>query len=272
MRVRLSTLAIALVVVANAVVLAGVAFNRAGDPRAVLELTERELQLPYGRWSGRESTGVNLSIRRADQDYEWLDRDKLADLGFDVADHERRTRYDWRVVERRVHVLLEYDGAAYRRLVDEQKDRLQATRAAVASGEATRRQVEAQERALERLVESGSRLVVIDAAREAAPLLDRRRGQGRFAVMEALVRVHVVSRPGQAEASRELRGRIGPLLPGRIHVPRRFHDALRQATDARPSGYDDPPRYRAVVKFGRSGEPWLGSIESIDGAASAGDP
>ena len=38
---------LAIIIVTNIVALAGVAYNRSGEPDAVVELTERELGLPY---------------------------------------------------------------------------------------------------------------------------------------------------------------------------------------------------------------------------------
>lgn len=260
MRVRLSTFAVVLVVAVNAFVLAGVAWNRSGEPTAVLELTERELALPYSRWSGRESTGVSLSISRADQDYEWLDRDKLAALGFDVDRYERRQRPDWRAVERRAFVVIEYDGPAFQVLLAEQEARIAQARAE--SGEAARRKQEAAEQAYERLQTAGSRLVVVDAGTEAEALRQRYPDRENYVVMRALVRMRAVTRP-EGDAKPLLSGRVGPFLPGRVHVPRRFHAALHRATDGSRSGYDAPPRYRVILKFGRRAEPWVAGIEPM---------
>lgn len=268
MRVRLSIFAIVLVVAVNAFVLAGVAWNRSGEPAAILELTERELAMPYSRWSGRESTGVSLSIRRADQDHEWLGRDKLAELGFDVDRYEGRPRHDWRALERRVFVVLEFDGPAFRALRAEREARLAKAREGLESGETNRKQVEAAEAALERFETAESRLVVIDAGEEASSLRQRYPDRERYAVMRALVHMHATSRPGQ-ESEPVVRGRVGRLLPGRVHVPRRFHAPLRRSTDETRNAYDAPPRYRAVVKFGRRAEPWLAGIEPIPAGADS---
>lgn len=262
MSIRLSTFAIALVVLANALILAGVAWNRSGEPTAVLEVTERELALPYGRWGGRESTGVSLSIRRADQDYPWLDRDKLEELGFDVDRYAHRPRGEWRASERRAYVVLEYDGPAFRRLVSEQQERLAAHRAGLETGETNHRQVEAAQTALKRLETAESRLVVVDAGRDPEALRDRYPDQRRYAVMLARLHMRAIGLPGE-DATPQLRGRVGALLPGRVFVPRRFHAPLRQATGEARSAYDEPPRYRVTVKLGRSGEPWMAGVEPM---------
>lgn len=262
MKLRLSTFAIALVVVANALVLAGVAWNRSGEPGAVLELTERELALPYGRWASRESTGVTLSFRRADQDHEWLDRAKLDALGFDVDGFDKDSRRGWRAQERRLFVVLEYDGAAFAALVAEQEARLADLRSAADSGEAHLRQIEAAESRLERLRTAESRLVVIDAGTDAGALRQRYPDPTRYVVMRALLNVHATF-PGAARTDPVLRGRVSRLLPGNIYLPRRFHESLRRATDEGGKAFDAPPRYRAEVRWGRRQEPWITAIEAM---------
>lgn len=268
MRLRLSTFAVVLVLAVNALVLAGVAWNRSGEPTAVLELTERELAMPYSRWSGRESTGVALSIRRANHDYDWLDSDKLSELGFDVGRYEGRPRHDWRSVERQLFVVLEFDGPAFEALLAEQEARVEETRDGLESGEANRRQLEAAEAALERLETSESRLVAVDAGNEAASLRQRYPDRQRFAVMRALVQMQATSRPGE-ESEPVVRGWIGYLLPDQVHIPRRFHAPLRRATDETRNDYDAPPRYRVDVTLGRRAEPWVTGIEPIPDSAGS---
>ncbi len=54
--------AIALLVIVNIVVLAGVGRNRSGAPDAVLELTERELPMSYRGSEDKENTGMSLRL------------------------------------------------------------------------------------------------------------------------------------------------------------------------------------------------------------------
>lgn len=46
-------LAFIMIAAVNGIVLSGVAYNRSGDPNAVVVLSERELNLPYWRNQGR---------------------------------------------------------------------------------------------------------------------------------------------------------------------------------------------------------------------------
>ncbi|WP_376689940.1 DUF4824 family protein [Wenzhouxiangella sp. EGI_FJ10409] len=269
MRIRLSVFAIVLVALVNAWLLAGVAWNRSGEPEAVLALTERELALPSGRWARRENSGVALSIRRVGRDADWLDRDKLAALGFDVDGREARAADRRRPLARRAFVALEFDGPAFDALVAAQQDELETLRVGLDSDEANRRQVERARASLERLERVESRLVAIDAARDAEALRERYPDRDRYAVMPARLRMYTVSRPGGEQA--EVRGRIESLLPRRVHVPRRFQAPLQQATQEHRAPHDAPPRFRVRLAFGRSGAPWVTGIEPMgEAAASSG--
>lgn len=271
MRIRLSVFAIALIVIVNAWLLAGVAWNRSGEPERVLSLTERELALPYDHWAQRENTGVALSIRTARRDDAWLDRDKLLQLGFDVAGQASSGAADHRrPLARRVYVVLEFDGPAFEDLLAAQREELEAVRANLDSGEANRRQVENARAALERLQQGASRLVAIDASRDAEALHERYPDPNRYAVMPARVRTYRVRRPGSAQ-SFELQGRIEALLPRRVHVPRRFHATLRHATDKSRALDGSPPRYRVRLAFGRSDVPWVIGVEPMPGGGASGD-
>ena len=83
MRQALPLAAAGVIVVANAVVLLQVAHNRNGGPIETIRLTERELPLNY-----RENENSEVSVRlnwrgnsRVTDDYSWLGRTKLEELG-----------------------------------------------------------------------------------------------------------------------------------------------------------------------------------------------
>ena len=90
----------AIILLTNAVALGGAGYNRSGEPESQLQLTQRELQ--HSSWrEGRDSSGITLTLNwRIEQaDFNdsnfamysnrwgipgWLDRGKMAELGFDV--------------------------------------------------------------------------------------------------------------------------------------------------------------------------------------------
>jgi len=87
MKYRGVVLAVAVVVAGNVAVLIGVARNRSGGPRALIELSERELPIPSVE---EENTGLSLELRwdepwprRFEDGPGWFDRRKLEELGYD---------------------------------------------------------------------------------------------------------------------------------------------------------------------------------------------
>ena len=80
---------IGLIILTNAVVLAGVAYNRSGEPETRIILTERELNLPYRYGGSKENSGIALRVNfRVDgtssdkyryygNDARWLSKEKL---------------------------------------------------------------------------------------------------------------------------------------------------------------------------------------------------
>src|SRR5262249_34231893 len=91
--IRRLTPPIAIVVVVNALMLAGAAVNRSGEPEARVRLTERELRLatPGDRDSGRElildavDQRVDAAVADAavSEGTRWFDAQKLRAVGFD---------------------------------------------------------------------------------------------------------------------------------------------------------------------------------------------
>ena len=117
---------IALIALTNAIALGGVAWNRSGEPESVLKLTQRELGQSYRSFFDRESGGMEVSVRWRvvttgpyESFYpdhygapEWLDREKLAALGFDVSRRPDARRRHQRLLPREALVVLELDGPA----------------------------------------------------------------------------------------------------------------------------------------------------------------
>jgi hypothetical protein len=121
-----------LIVLVNALILAGAAYNRSGDADSQLQLSERELYPPYNRsWSfhenGHASLGLVWRILPAQDkefaDYSgahnfggtpaWLDENKLLALGFELP-AATSTETNWRGQRQRdVILVLEYDGPTY---------------------------------------------------------------------------------------------------------------------------------------------------------------
>lgn len=232
--------AVAVVVAANALALGGAAWNMRGEPQAVLELTERELELPPAT---PENTALALRLRWTDPQRvrppspglaapagttSWFDRLKLEEVGFDCGlplddAHEARYRA---MPPRRVYAVLEYDGEAWRSY----------ERSIVAAGgDASLR----------------SRLVVVDAGLDPAVLRARWPDWHRAIVVPATAVLVVERRGGRRLA---LHGRIAEVYPSQLNVPRPVNQVL--APLQRSAGDPARGRFRVKVAWGRR-DPWI---------------
>lgn len=270
MKLRSLLAGLALIALANAVALAGVALNRRGEPDATVTLTERELRIPWSAINDEEDTGLDLQLEwnarwaAGDDTPGGLPLTTLRELGFQPAvGRTEPPRAAW--------VVLEMDGQLWQSWVAKR-----------------RRQVEEQKREepdsdcppgadLEQMLVSGSRLVVVDAGQDRQALRRRHPDRSRYLVVPGVVHVQEV-KPGV------FAGLVSELRVESIHVPLRLRplldevataERLRLHTSSFPGAPPQPPRYRAVVSFGRRGEPWLVKVEKLSppaGFASAPRP
>ena len=288
-KTRVAILAGALVIVANAVALTGVLYNRSGAPEATLVLTERELPLHSLH---RESTGVMLRLRWSaplqDPDLfpsqgtvpvraEWFDQDKLEALGFDCSvdlDHPGAEQFYRKALPMEAYVVLEQDGEAWREHLSRLEERT-LSKAREGDGEIEERLGGAIE-AVRRAERTHSRLFAVDAGSDPLELRERYPDRSRFIVARAVVDLLYVGKPyiddGTARWPR-LRGRILRLTVGDIHVPAGLAAPLsalleRDAGTPPLSGVrgeeDGAPRYEATLRYGRRLEPWVESIRLIE--------
>ncbi len=237
---------LALILLANAAVLGGVAYNRSGEPEALVRLSQRELPMP-GEWGFEgENSGVSLALAwrvhpgPGSEAYDfghsyggeaaWLDRAKLESLGFDVPEPARRDR---RQLPRDALLVLEVDGPAYQAALQRAEER------------ARRKPEEWTLRQLKHERETSSRLFVVDAGTDLAALRARYPNRSQYAIVRGKVRIYRASR-GKAPA-----GFVAGVSITSVHVPVEMHGALRREG-----------AYEATVAFGRRLEPWLTSVSA----------
>jgi hypothetical protein len=264
-----------LAMVANVVVLAGVAANRRGEPDARLVLTQRELRLPYAY--DRDNSGLALELiwrtLGTDQDGDqsgnwqppaWLTSAKMAELGFDppvliaVPAGDRSWR---RPTSREVFVVLELDGEPFKEAVRRAEAAAQRQRAAIlATHEGKRAQelLEAATKQEEYQRATQSRLFAVDAGSDRKTLRTRYPDRSRFMVAKGTI----TPQRRQENGREELTGTISRLSVHLLYVPQQFHavlndlNARHQANTPRlPS-----PRYAVEVALGSRLEPWLVAI------------
>jgi hypothetical protein len=233
-------LAAAIIVVANAFVLVGVARNRSGQPRETIQLTERELPMDP---RGKEDTGVSLRLRweqlysSIPSSYPWLDRAKLESVGFDCEGAFRDSKR--RPLDRPAFLVLEYNGAAWeewQRSIDETKT------------------VRGFDKAAQ------SRLFVIDAAKRPESLLSQYADRRKYLIVRGVVRLFVnnwdpkTQKPGPYR----LQPSVAELLPSIIHVPLPLSTTManRSANTAAADFH-----YAVTLSYGSRFEPWVANIE-----------
>jgi hypothetical protein len=217
-------------------------WNASGQPRLVLTVTERELQLPYRLVGGDEEPALRLRVDYAPR-YEpldarnWLPESRLREIGFALnvpaGSPQAAAAYD-RVPPRLAWIVFEYDGPQWRDL--ERRRRL------------------TEQRFPGRLLES--RLVPVDAGSDFDAL--RARYSSGHLIMRGVVGLSYVS---ATRGGPLVYGTLRQIVPSSVAVPRRLHATV---AGLRPpeSGDASEPRYEAELAIGRLGLPYLRSLRS----------
>jgi Domain of unknown function (DUF4824) len=285
----------------NAVVLVGVASNRQQPPDSVLILSERELG-PEWNWMWREGEDSGLSLRlqyRVESAWRpklaelgaeevfgrfgnfgpivWLDRDKLAALGFDVATPPtftgRDIHYD-RMLGRDVLLVLELDGPVRARALQAARElltRRQLELAANPEHKDAAQRLEIAQNALQSEEDQASRLFVVDAGLDQTILRQRYADRTHYAIVHGNIRPFV-TRDG---ASAKVYGAVTAVRCATINIPLQFRAAVPL----------DPPTNIGVmatarvaknhpftinVAFGSRLEPWI--VSAHNGPTSTAQP
>lgn len=279
-RARALLIAVALIASTNAVVLAGVAYNRSGEPEAVLQLTERELHLRIWRWPEHENSSIDLHlswrVARADepdqygywyQDLHWLQSAQLQELGFDVSgnmESDQDSRRVARQPSRRAWLVLEYDGPAYQAALERARSNLQraTSLARVNAGDAEfQRRLESAERRLTQEQRSDSRLFVVDAGLDADALREQYPDRRHYVVVRGRLGVTIQGHEGR----RRPVGRVAGIDVDAIRVPYRYRDIVEPLSPGSERRYLErqAPRFAATVNFGQRFEPWIVDLQPM---------
>ncbi len=231
--------AAALVVVADAYVVARAAMNRSGDPTAIVELTERELRLAR---PNRESTALFLRLEwepswrtfRFEDGPGWFDRAKLEQLGWDcrvpAADSAAASHYR-AMPSKRVFAVLEFRASP------------------------------AENPSWSNL----SQLTAVDAGYDYAALRLKYAG-ARFLVVPALAKLRFETPPAARGGIAFLRGAVDQILVSEISVPpsqRHVFEPLSDSDTYLQPSEKRPPRYAVTLHYGRHHEPWIAASRRL---------
>ena len=263
---------VGLIVMVNAIVLGGVAYNRSGEPESMLRLSERELSAPMRRYSNKENSGLALSlnwrvlpraahgVNRPSWGYgespDWLDRDKIVALGFERSvlgqfpDAPSRVRQP---LPRDVLLVLELDGAAYQAALAQAAQSM-----AAASAESKARAGDA----LKREQGESSRLFVVDAGLNLATLRAQYPDRSRYAIVHGQVRVNWAMDKNRAVPIAFVSG----VDPDSLHVPVGWRHVFDGAPAVARAGQASA-HYAVEVKFGKRLEPWISQATHVEAAA-----
>ncbi len=257
--------AVVVILVANALALLHAFRNRMGRPEAEITLTNRELV--YFRQSpSDEDSGITLRLAWVDlgnlagfahaDTQNWLDQQKLEKLGFDCrvnpSSRDARRFYE-RQRPRQVFVALENDGPAWRDWHEAEQRRFGP--------------VNPSPNSVTVYGDAGSRLMAIDADRDAVQLRARHPDRGSVLILPGVVDIWLFQAPsrvapqlGSNSLPPRLRGRIEQ-LPADVFVPRPFSDAIRRLGQPSRLNPNEPLSYRVHLRYGALMEPWVTGVE-----------
>lgn len=281
---KLLIASVCLLLLTNVVVLAGVAYNRTGEPLASIELTERELPVHYSYSSSDENSGTSLELKWQlpnpddDPDYlstvyvtpAWLDDDKLTGLGFDIeAIKSDIGRYKYRTsnLTADVVLVLEYKGDAYNKLLslaEKKAELLRNSAADYPDDKKAAKKLEGFEKQLKRLQISQSRIYIVDAGLDEHILMKKYAGKTNYLFVRGEV--------GLSWDDDEVVGRIRHLYIKQVHVPLPFSEQVAAITKG--EGYATygndliPPRYKVRLNIGQRLEPWISSVTKMESATN----
>ena len=282
---KLPIIAAAFLILVNMIVLAGVNYNRTGETNASLQLTERELSLPYRSYGQKENSGLALKLnwgivpaklftnnyrKYALYSYgtpNWLTEDKLKELGFfiDSTKHDiNEAVFDNRKLPAETFIIvLEYNGESFQALLRKAEKDIQKLRDTVEKNPDDSdliKQLKRGEESLTQLKTSESRLIAIDAGHNLQSLKEKYTDSSQYLMMRGELRRYW--------ENRKLSARINKLFISNIHVPLPYSEEVNEITNRETStnGYTKwkgKPRYQFELNVGQRLEPWVGEAGGL---------
>lgn len=255
---QLFLLAFLLIVITNAFIFVEVAINRHSGVQRDITLSERELMIPYGLFR-HDNSGLSLRLSWSTLG-DWLNTDKLKSLGFNVKDmvvNEQR-RYVKPPISKEVFIVLEYDGDAYKRALQQAKEKFEEKRAMYEHDRDQNQQrlLEQEEKRLKRMEVSDSRLYAIDAGLIPEQLCRLYSDQAKYIIVKGIIE------PGYNYPLKKTQGYIKKLSIENIYVSseqRRLFDGLSYNEPAL-EGMIEKPHYSVMLRYGSRFEPWIVSV------------
>ena len=265
---------VALILLTNLVVLLGVRFNHSGLADSTLQLSQRELRIPY-RWrQNNDNNGIALMLQwrlpgslNEYQQYNnngpgWLDKAKLASLGFNVSmpidADSGRTIYQ-KQLSKPVFLVMEFDGPAYQQSIELAK-KADADDSKKKPDDGKKKD---QPTALSQELNLNSRLFIVDASLDREMLRAKYPDTRRYSIVRGQIQPRVVY---DKEKRPLMTGYVKDVSAQNINVPFEFRDVFEPIQEKNQKyGYadnDKRPSFEATVAFGRRLEPWLAAASA----------
>lgn len=265
--------ALTLIVLINLIILAGVRYNRTGEPDAVVTLTERELHLEA---SDKENSGVSLQLKlqsvhnKWSETSPWFDRKKLEAVGFDCSqpiDAKEAAKYYKKQLSRQSYTVLEYEGQAWSDWQNWQEQQLRELETRVAGGKEKQELLDSRRKRFSREMVAGSRLFAIDAGNDPVKLRKLYPDKQKFIITPAQVRLRLLAVDETGKMRKPvLSGYVDEILTAVINVPRDRQGVLASLKQEEKNFYQDEDkrdfslRYKIKLSYGRRYEPWVVAV------------
>lgn len=262
---------LSLIVLVNAIALAGVAWNRSEPADSRLQVSERELSHSYPYWR-QDNNGIALLLNyrwpnSKPNDYSYdslrqLSPEQMHALGFKVPSelNDESVRHYRRQLDRDGLLVLEFNGPLYQQQLHRAREQLEKSRADLAAVPDNKQLIESHKLAretLQREQTSASRLFVIDAGSDMANLRTRYPDRQRYAI----VRGRFDTWAWHDDGRWQIGGSAQVPVAANIYLPQRWH-ALFAELPRRPDTPGFPNSggeklFNAELAFGQRLEPWL---------------
>ena len=260
-----------LIVLVNAIALAGVAWNRSEQADSRLQVSERELSHSYPYWR-QDNSGIALHLihrwpNSKPNDYSYdslrqLSPEQMGALGFKVPKelNDESVRHYRRQLDRDGLLVLEFNGPLYQQQLQKAAEQLEKSRADLAAVPDNKQLIESHKLAretLQREQTSASRLFVIDAGSDLASLRARYPDRQRYAIVQGRFDAWAWHDDGRWQIG----GSAQVPVSESINLPHRWHAVFaklprRPDTPGFPHSGGDR-LLNAELAFGQRLEPWV---------------
>ncbi|MBI3188749.1 MAG: DUF4824 family protein [Gammaproteobacteria bacterium] len=273
--------AIALLLLTNVVVLAGIAYNRSGEPLASVLLTERELSLPVyyaHNFDEDSSTSLHLewSLLDSDDDPEflytryvtpgWLNHAKLIELGIDLEklkkdDNSYTYTYNDAAHTADVILVLEYNGETYQTALTQTEHKVVQLQKKISNKQDKgdySDDLDRYKNQLDQLKTTHSRLYVIDAGLNQNILAQKYADKNKYLLARGEI--------GVDWQDKKIVGHIRHLYISDIHVPLPYSRRITDLTQDKKNNSNSipvSPRYAVQLNIGQRMEPWIEAVKIL---------